>query len=922
MSANVGLRNKGVPPEDADRQMRTAAEILARFNHQPGLVLADEVGMGKTYVALAVAVSVLEATRRKRPVVVMVPAAVADKWPAEWAVFEERCLPPGHGLRASAAVRRGSDFLKLLDNPASTRSHLIFLTHGALTSNLNDPFIRLALLRRALLRRRDLARRRRAVARFASQLLNDPRFDEDTAAALLEAPLSRWRDVWDRARPHQLLDDDPVPFALERALKHVDLAPLRKALAAVPIQRNATLSARIRAARHQLNQVLNTTWTESLGTLEVHLPLLIFDEAHHVKNPNRLAGLFDNKEAEEDAEALQGPLGNMFDRMLFLTATPFQLGHHELLHVLDRFHGVRWPTARARSSFDEQTQQLRAALDRAQATALRFENAWSRIDPIDAPAVAALTSFEPTPGQPATLRAALTCAGEARAELAAAEELLRPWVIRHIKPHKAQRRLYRPGQSILEDGNHEIGLPVSGQATLPFLLAARAQAMATLQRADAEPSARSYFAYGLASSFEAYADTRRNRTAALDEQDPRAAAPAVELSPQMRWYLDRIDACLPQDTADGWLAHPKIAATVDRVRKLWLSGEKALVFCFYVETGRALRSHISRALRHEIVSRAAAGLGTKSTDEQEVLTEIDRIGERLLRRDSEGYAAFHDRIQTLVGDLHPAMAEDVAEVVTRFMRTPSFLVRFVELTPHTTIDDVLAGLERDTPGGALASRVRTFARLLDDKVEAEREELLGTLIGRHNGARGIQTGGIAATAEDFDPSERTRHREILLPNVRLANGGVRRETRRRLMLAFNTPFFPEVLVASSVMAEGVDLHQDCRHVIHHDLDWNPSTLEQRTGRVDRIGSKSAGTGQPVVIYEPYLGGTHDEKMFRVVKDRERWFGVVMGEASETGEQATERQATRVPLPSALAEKLTMDLSIQTSPPKVHRRATG
>jgi len=97
------------------------------------------------------------------------------------------------------------------------------------------------------------------------------------------------------------------------------------------------------------------------------------------------------------------------------------------------------------------------------------------------------------------------------------------------------------------------------------------------------------------------------------------------------------------------------------------------------------------------------------------------------------------------------------------------------------------------------------------------------------------------------------------------------------MLAFNTPFFPEVLVASSVMAEGVDLHQDCRHVIHHDLAWNPSTLEQRTGRVDRIGSKAETVGQPIVIYEPYLGGTHDEKMFRVVKDRERWFGVVMGQ---------------------------------------------
>src|SRR3954447_15905693 len=131
MSSKISLRNDRVPDEDADRQQRTAEEILRRLRDQPGLVLADEVGMGKTYVALAVAVSVIEATRRKHPVVVMVPSAVAEKWPTEWAVFSERCLAPGHGLRASAPLRRGSEFLKLLDDPASTRSHIIFLTHGA-----------------------------------------------------------------------------------------------------------------------------------------------------------------------------------------------------------------------------------------------------------------------------------------------------------------------------------------------------------------------------------------------------------------------------------------------------------------------------------------------------------------------------------------------------------------------------------------------------------------------------------------------------------------------------------------------------------------------------------------------------------------------------------------------------------------------
>ena len=87
-------------------------------------------------------------------------------------------------------------------------------------------------------------------------------------------------------------------------------------------------------------------------------------------------------------------------------------------------------------------------------------------------------------------------------------------------------------------------------------------------------------------------------------------------------------------------------------------------------------------------------------------------------------------------------------------------------------------------------------------------------------------------------------REQLIANVRLANGSVERQARERLMIAFNTPFYPEVLVASSVMAEGVDLHLMCRNVIHHDLDWNPSVIEQRTGRLDRIGSKGEMSLRP------------------------------------------------------------------------------
>jgi SNF2 family DNA or RNA helicase len=133
------------------------------------------------------------------------------------------------------------------------------------------------------------------------------------------------------------------------------------------------------------------------------------------------------------------------------------------------------------------------------------------------------------------------------------------------------------------------------------------------------------------------------------------------------------------------------------------------------------------------------------------------------------------------------------------------------------------------------------------------------------------------------------------------------------MLAFNTPFFPEILIASSVLAEGVDLHLDCRFVVHHDLSWNPSTIEQRTGRVDRIGSKAEKARRPIHVYLPFVTATQDEKMFRVVRDRERWFSVVMGEKYQLDEGTTEKLAERIPFPEQAARELAFDLSVPQAP---------
>jgi len=177
--------------------------------------------------------------------------------------------------------------------------------------------------------------------------------------------------------------------------------------------------------------------------------------------------------------------------------------------------------------------------------------------------------------------------------------------------------------------------------------------------------------------------------------------------------------------------------------------------------------------------------------------------------------------------------------------------------------------------------------------------------------------------------------------VQLVKGETK--NRDRYFLGFNTPYRPEILVSTSVGQEGIDLHRECRHVIHHDLCWNPATIEQRTGRVDRIGSKverermgvEEGDGPTLEIAVPYLAATYDERMFEELYRRAQLFEVTLGgELRVDGRMDPEQSASEhkqreklgigtddedlgdesdtsgvVDLPADMIEKLRVDLSV-------------
>ena len=568
---------------------------------------------------------------------------------------------------------------------------------------------------------------------------------------------------------------------------------------------------------------------------------------------------------------------------------------------------------------------LRQRLDKAQEAALALDNSWGllrREDLVveDRSYLDAETWWQEAGqrrGHSSQSRRVRECYERAHRAMRDAEEALRPWVVRHHRPRKLperggdggkERRLRLVGRAILDDsaGDRGAGLQVEGRALLPFLLAARATACT--------PVSRPVFAEGLASSYEAFTQTRLRREAAggqADEVTDTDDDPTGEcrIDAIGRWYLDRLQELLPREDADASAAHPKVSATIRRVLDLWRRGEKVVVFCHYVSTGRVLRRRLSEAISAEIDRMAAEKMACSPEQAQK---ELARLGERVsqpgpVRRACDAQVG---RLLKGLPELKP-YRDTLTDVARRYLRTPSFLVRYVPLGGGKLDREAVAAAFEQCDGSRLCLREvleHFFDFLVTRCGEEERERTIEEVSRIQTGSH---VGGDASRsfAEDELQGDRSTR---LLPNVRLVNGDTRQETRQRLMLTFNTPFYPEILIASSVMAEGVDLHLNCRFVIHHDLCWNPSTLEQRTGRIDRIGAKAERCGEPIHVYLPFVAETQDEKMYRVVMDRERWFSVVMGQEFKLDARTTDRLAERIPFPASAASALAFALAVDRS----------
>jgi len=134
------------------------------------------------------------------------------------------------------------------------------------------------------------------------------------------------------------------------------------------------------------------------------------------------------------------------------------------------------------------------------------------------------------------------------------------------------------------------------------------------------------------------------------------------------------------------------------------------------------------------------------------------------------------------------------------------------------------------------------------------------------------------------------------------HGGLSAEEKQRAIAGFRGGL--RVMVATDVGGEGQNL-QFCSLLINFDLPWNPMQIEQRIGRLHRMGQT-----EPVRVFNLCAKGTAEERLLDILDRRLHLFELVVGEMDMVlGNLADERDLEERVLSLYTASKAEAELDV-------------
>jgi superfamily II DNA or RNA helicase len=107
--------------------------------------------------------------------------------------------------------------------------------------------------------------------------------------------------------------------------------------------------------------------------------------------------------------------------------------------------------------------------------------------------------------------------------------------------------------------------------------------------------------------------------------------------------------------------------------------------------------------------------------------------------------------------------------------------------------------------------------------------------------------------------------------VAVLHGGVDKRARHEVMADFRAGRY-DLVLATRVASEGLDF-EFCSVLINYDLPWNPMEVEQRIGRLDRIGQKA----EKILVFNFHTPDTIESSILQRVLDRIGVFERSIGE---------------------------------------------
>lgn len=176
------------------------------------------------------------------------------------------------------------------------------------------------------------------------------------------------------------------------------------------------------------------------------------------------------------------------------------------------------------------------------------------------------------------------------------------------------------------------------------------------------------------------------------------------------------------------------------------------------------------------------------------------------------------------------------------------------------------------PGPLVSEIVRRVGRVAD-LAELERNDskfaafggIVKNFLGKHKGEKLVVFSYFRATLEYL--AERL---EAMGVDAIVLSGSAGLD-KSAVLERFRDPSGPRVLLSSEVGSEGIDL-QFCRFMVNYDLPWNPMRVEQRIGRLDRLGQEA----KTITIWNLFYKGTIDDRIYLRLYDRLRIFERALG----------------------------------------------